>query len=161
MISSYEYQGLVKSTHPDMEAWLTEPAQSGCQTSMLLPAALGKLRPGEAGLDCHRAAASGGPNVTLSEEEVQSVVRLVEDPDKVPFVGILEFWDASIALFHATFEDGVPVQPEELENIHPTNKSSGSYTYCAAMLEQPIYCLRRARRTAARLRAFQCRPQGL
>ena len=45
---------------------------------------------------------------------------MVQDERIVPFVGILEYWDASVALFHAKFFGDHTIDPRELENIHPT-----------------------------------------
>ena len=113
-----------------MTEWLAEPKHYGCQASMLLPAALNIARPGQVGLSCGRAGAAA----PLSPEQVAAVVALVRDPSRVPFVGILEAWNASVALFHAAFDGGSAVAPEELENIHVSRPSSGGSAGCAAHL---------------------------
>jgi len=116
-----------------MTEWLAEPKHYGCQASMLLPAALNIARPGQVGLSCGRAGAAA----PLSPEQVAAVVALVRDPSRVPFVGILEAWNASVALFHAAFDGGSAVAPEELENIHVSRPSSGGSAGCATHLPKP------------------------
>ena len=116
-----------------MTEWLAEPKHYGCQASMLLPAALNMARPGQVGATCGRAGAAA----PLSPEQVAAVVALVRDPSRVPFVGILEAWNASVALFHAAFDGGSAVAPEELENIHVSRPSSGGSAGCATLLPKP------------------------
>ena len=58
------------------------------------------------------------------DQKVKDAVRLVESHSDMPFVGIAEYWNASIALFHATFEGDESIRPEELENLHPSHHES-------------------------------------
>ena len=91
-----------------LEKFLKADSSYGCQASML------------SGNNCFRHNL-----MAPSDQAVKQAVRLVESHSDMPFVGVAEYWNASIALFHATFEGDETIRPEELENLHPSHHTSG------------------------------------
>ena len=87
--------------------FLNTDSSHGCQVSMLT------------GDNCFRHDL-----IAPKDQKVKEAVRLIESHSDMPFVGIAEYWNASIALFHATFEGDESVRPEELENLHPSHHES-------------------------------------
>ena len=130
MISHYEYFSKKdKSTGEPVQnisEWLKDQDNYALQTRMLGGACPGNsgggaasevdlLASAEQTIGCSSHDSCGDPNATID-----CVVNLVQDPEAMPFVGLLEYWDASIALFHAIMYGDDSIDPEELENIHPT-----------------------------------------
>ena len=62
-----------------------------------------------------RRAARGATGAELAARAAAAV----EDDHAVLFVGVMEHWAASVALFHCRFMAGAPPAPEEMLNIHP------------------------------------------
>eukprot|EP00056_Hartaetosiga_gracilis_P006521 m.97287 g.97287 ORF g.97287 m.97287 type:complete len:338 (-) comp12492_c0_seq2:457-1470(-) len=56
-----------------------------------------------------------------SQEKVESALRMLEDENVIPFVGLTDEWNTSICLFHAMF--GGDITPHEMQNIRPSVKS--------------------------------------
>ena len=124
-----------------LKTFLKSPSSYACMTAMLV------------GKNCFTHK-----KIELDDDAVKEAVRLVESHEDTPFVGIAEYWEQSIALFHATFlgDDSQP-RPEELENLHPTSGNGTSSQYevpdgLVDPVDQAVYdaALRRFRADAAR-----------
>jgi hypothetical protein len=125
-----------------LRKFLETESSHGCQAAML------------SGNNCFRHK-----KIALSDQKVKDAVRLIESHADMPFVGVAEYWNASIALFHATFEGDQTIHPEELENLHPSHHSSHKADTEYAVpkglsdpVDQAVYdaALRRFRADAAR-----------
>ena len=109
MLSDYEY---FAGRKVPPEEWLRAPGAYDCQTAFLLGGdRISGTPPRRSPCPSHAAFTDG---------QVREAVQMVQDERIVPFVGILEYWDASVALFHAKFFGDDTIDPRELENIHPT-----------------------------------------
>ena len=97
-----------------LDEFLKKEWMFGCQASMLLGYSNG--------------TESRGPcpyhNATLTESLVKRAVNMVEDPKQTPFIGIVEHWERSIALFNAKAYGDETVDPEDLVDLHASSGSS-------------------------------------
>eukprot|EP00049_Salpingoeca_infusionum_P008455 m.139582 g.139582 ORF g.139582 m.139582 type:complete len:481 (-) comp14018_c0_seq2:321-1763(-) len=94
-MSAEQRELLVKTTHT-LEAYAVFPGIQSCQTKMLL------------GLTC-------GHYVKLTEEDFDKATQLAATT--LGFIGIVEYWDLSVCLFHAKF--GSVLDSTELQNLRP------------------------------------------
>ena len=62
-----------------------------------------------------------GPLASLTPANVSDALRVVLHGFAV--IGLLEEWDASLRLFHATLMPAVPIAESERLNVHPSNAS--------------------------------------
>ena len=120
LLSQYEYFG----HQINFSVWVRNRAHFHCQTKMLTGSA------------CEAA-------VPVTSERLAQAIASVKGSD-VAFVGILEHWELSIALFHCRFMRGSAVRREELSNLHlcatPTRTPptpTHTYTPCVCPLRPP------------------------
>ena len=104
-----------------LDEFLKKQWMFGCQASMLLGYRNGtdsSRGRGEDSMTCPYH------DETLTDELVRRAVQMVEDPRQTPFVGIVEHWNRSIALFNAKAYGDETVAPEDLENMHASSGSN-------------------------------------
>ena len=108
-----------------LDEFLNKSGILGCQASMLLGY-------GSENAPCPKHAD------TLSDDLVRLAVGLVEDPKQTPFIGIVEHWERSIALFNAKAYGDETVDPEDLENVHASSGSNATEYKPPKGLSDPV-----------------------
>lgn len=106
-----QYQPLENTTEADVCSWLEtskrwSPDRHGCMVKMIA----GVPRPLNRELRTNMFLDSMPPTPAMTAEACRRVGLFA-------FVGITDYWDASICLFHAMH--GGPMQPAELQNVRP------------------------------------------